>query len=188
VAQGQFDQAYADWLDALTVADAEKAVPYVYNGSFEEPSYRGPFAWTLADRRVADVDIVDASGHGRVLKVEFAGRRVGTSLAKQLLVLSPGEYVLSAAVKADRIDNERGVWWRLTCADDSKQVLAATERVSGSSDWSTVSEQFVVPDTCGAEWLTFDLAARVAREQSVSGTAWSDVVAVKRVDPSAPSQ
>jgi hypothetical protein len=184
VAQGEFERAYDIWLDAMSPAPTEQ-VAYAYNGDFEQPIHKNPFDWILADKRVADVGISDAPGRGRTLKVEFAGRQISASLARKLMVLPPGDYVLSTQVKADRIDNERGIWWRLTCADGDKQYLGATERIFGTVAWRDISASFAVPDTCHAEWLTLDLAARAAREQEVSGTIWIDDVAVVRSESEA---
>jgi len=186
VARGLFDTAYGAWVDSFAGGD----VPYLYNGGFEAPASGSPFDWTLADARIAEVAITASPppATGNALRVEFADRRVAASLASELLVLPPGDYRLSAKAKAERLVNDRGLWWRVSCADGDRAVLAETDRIVGTLDWRPLEARFTIPESCHAEWLRLELAARVAVEEQVSGTAWFDDLAVSRLDPAVPSE
>ncbi|MCX7064817.1 MAG: hypothetical protein NT024_09755, partial [Proteobacteria bacterium] len=100
------------------------------------------------------------------------------------LALAPGEYQLQGNVRVDNLRNERGLQWRVVCADDDRRVLAETERVSGTEPWQPFSAVFSVPErACRAQWLQLTLAARIPAEQYISGQAWYDDLRIIRQRP-----
>jgi hypothetical protein len=85
--------------------------------------------------------------------------------------------------KARELENERGLIWRIACAEEKQQVLGETPPIKGSSDWRAFDVAFAVPHyACRAQWLTLMVDARVALEQQISGSAWFDDLAVERVE------
>ena len=187
VRENQFERAYFAWLD-YPPPDRSQQIAYVYNGDFAAPLEKSPFDWRFADQNVAEVGLAasppPATGHA--LRIEFTGRRVSSPLASELLMLPPGDYVLSGNAMTEHLVNERGLWWTLSCADKDKNLsLGSTERMSGSRPWQKFAVRFDVPPSCTAEWLRLELAARVGLEQQVSGTAWFGGLSVRRADRSA---
>lgn len=184
VSEDQFERAQFVWLDSLP-SDRSREITYVHNGDFAAPLAKSPFDWRFADQNVAEVGVAasPAPATGPALRIEFANRRVSSPLASELLLLPPGDYVLSGYAMTDQLVNERGLWWTLSCADKDKNLpLGFTERMSGSRPWQKFAARFEVPPSCTAQWLRLELAARVRLEQQVSGTAWFGDLTVRRVD------
>jgi hypothetical protein len=65
-------------------------------------------------------------------------------------------------------------------------LLGSSQRLAGSSPWSTLELDFDVPtENCGAQWLRLELAARIPAETQIGGRAWFDDVAIMPLpDPS----
>jgi hypothetical protein len=187
VQENLFERAYFAWLDSLP-ADRSQQIAYVYNGDFAAPLENSPFDWRFAAQNVADVGVAGspAPATGPALRIEFTGRRVSAPLASELLMLPPGDYVLSGNAMTEQLVNERGLWWTLSCADKDRNLsLGSTERMSGNRPWQKFATRFEVPPSCTAQWLRLELAARVSLEQQVSGTAWFGGLSVRRADRSA---
>ena len=179
---GQIQSGYFAWLHFLSPQQS-RAVSYLYNGDFEQPLGGTAFDWLVSEIHGAETEIVDTGDreHGHAVRVTFANTRVAYRNLSKLLVLPPGHYQLSGLVKADHLENDRGMAWQLSCADGDKRTIAETNRVSGTHGWQSFATTFEVPDTgCYAQWLTLELAARVALEQQVGGEVWYDDLAVKR--------
>lgn len=179
VDEGAFDLAFLAWLHFLP-EDRRGEIPYVYNGGFEQPVTGLPFDWTVGAVRGAATRVVEEDG-SRVLRVEFANTRVGYRHVSKLLLLPPGGYRLSGRERADDLRTERGMNWRLTCADGEKQVLAATPLLVGTTPWRPIDTAFEVPQTgCEAQWLQLELAVRATLDREVGGLVAYDDLAVER--------
>jgi hypothetical protein len=84
-------------------------------------------------------------------------------------------------VKADHLEAERGMIWRVVCESPDHQSLGTTEPVVGTSDWRQFSMMFVVPSNdCRAQWLRLELDARNPIEQQVAGAVWYDGLTLTR--------
>ena len=181
IAEGRYELAFMTWLSFLS-ADVSRTVPFVFNGDFELPPSGLPFDWQVAPIKGATTEVVDTTdkGHGHVLQVVFGDTRVPYRQVSKLLVLPPGPYVLSGEVEVDRLVNERGVVWRITCAEGTRSVLATSEPVAGTSSWHPFAVDFAVPPTgCRAQWLRLQLAARFAIDEQVSGTVRYDNLSIR---------
>src|SRR5690606_3904274 len=101
--------------------------------------------------------------------------------------LPPGSFNLTGRIQAMNLKSERGFWWRVTCADEGRRELGASERFLGTIAWRGFELAFDVPsENCGAQWLTLEHAARVAVEQQVGGgaIAFDDLVVERTGRPS----
>jgi hypothetical protein len=186
IGTGQFELAFLAWLSFLR-PDQSKALPYVYNGDFELPISGLPFDWTIAAIRGAVTETTDTGEEelGRALRVVFANTRVPYRHVSKLLVLPPGAYELTGLVKADALVNERGMRWRVFCAEEEQQSLGESESVVGTTGWRSFAAEFEIPASrCRAQWLRLELAARIPLEEQVSGAIWYDRLAIRRVSPS----
>jgi hypothetical protein len=184
VSSGQVQSAYLAWLHFLR-SGATQAVSYAYNGDFELPISGQPFDWVISEVAGARTERVDTGDpqRGHAIRVTFANTRVQYHHLSKLMVLPPGHYELSGLAKADKLDNERGMTWRVYCAGGDKKMIAETPRISGTQPWQKFDAAFDVPaDGCDGQWLTLELAARVALEQQVGGEIWYDDLAVSRAD------
>ena len=101
-------------------------------------------------------------------------------------MLPPGAYQLTSMVKANDLQNERGLIWRITCAEIDRQVLGEGPPITGTFDWREFLTGFEVPQSdCRAQWLTLVLASRVALEEHISGEVWLDDLSIGRAQPDA---
>ena len=177
----QYQLAFLTWWHFLPPA-LRRTIPFVFNGDFELPINGVPFNWLIGSITGASTRIVDTrdKDHDHALQVVFANRRVPYRQVSKLLILPPGSYQLSGQVKADHLVNERGVVWRIFCADDTKVTLVTSAPVMGTSDWHGFAATFEVPATgCAAQWLRLELAARFPIEEQVSGAVWYDDLKIK---------
>jgi hypothetical protein len=190
IGEGQYELSFLTWLRSLPVGESDQ-LPYVYNGDFELPPTGLPFDWSIGKIDGATTELVDTGDkdHGVALHVVFAGARVAYHHVAKLLLLPPGTYRLNGMVKADDIENARGVVWRMFCADAPDQTLGTTPAVTGTNDWTSFTASFEVPPTgCRAQWLRLEVAASVAIEQQISGTIWYDKLSIQRVDTPAAAE
>jgi hypothetical protein len=176
-----YDLAYLVWLHFLP-PERRQMLSYVYNGDFELPISQLPFDWTYRDPPGARTGIVvlPDAGIGHALRVEFADTRVDYHNLSKLLMLTPGRYVFGGMVKADQLETERGLIWRIACAGSGAKI-GETPAVKGTFAWRSFSLAFDVPEeNCRAQTLTLALDARVALDQQIGGEIWFDNLAVER--------
>lgn len=186
VSKNLVPQAYYAWLQFIP-ADQVKNLPFLYNGNFEYHLSNLPFDWTVIPVDGANISFTQVPGQDkRGLFVEFSGQRVAFQNVIQLLVLPHGKYKLSGLYRTDDLENQRGMSWRIYCAQRNDGIaIAETDRVSGMSDgWKDFELTFDVPegDDCTAQWLRLELAARVEAEQDVSGSVWYDDLKIAKVE------
>lgn len=168
VKDGLFKEAYAAWLETLPPG---RRVDPLYNGAFQYPLSGSEFDWKIVQSLGADVEIVDGAAAGaRTLRVEFSGARVDFHHVSHLLALPPGTYRLTGEVAAEALRTERGLWWRVFCAEHPESSLGQTELVAASMPWRAFTLSFAVPvSACQAQVLQLELPARVALEQAIEG-------------------
>ncbi len=184
IAEHRWGPAYLTWVASLDPAQ-RASVGNVFNGSFEtDPSPLG-FDWRFGrapGARISLDQVTGASG-SLALRVSFEDRRIPFQDVRQLLALSPGGYRFSGRSRLDQLRTERGLIWRLSCAEDGR-VIAETEPFAGNHGWRGFELPVTVPaDDCGAQWLTLLLPARIPAEQRIGGTAWFDALEMERISP-----
>lgn len=178
---GQFEQALVVWLTSLAPSEAQ-SLDYLYNGDFERPMSNLHFDWIITRIRGADIDVSDSPiDDGKALRVQFARARVPFRHVRKLVMLPPGAYQLSGKARTVDLRNDRGLVWKLTCADGAKEMLASTTSVTGTMTVE-IEQPFSVPSQgCRAQWLRLELDARIASEQDVGGgTVWFDSLRIRR--------
>ncbi len=180
---GRFELAYLSWLHFLPAGTA-KPISYAYNGDFELPPSGLSFDWVIAPITGARTDIVDTgeSGRGKAVRVTFANTRVLYRHLSKLMILPPGRYQLSGEASTDGLVTERGLAWRIYCAEGAnKKPIGESALFKGTVSWHRFTTGFEVPPTdCRAQWVRLELAARVALEQEIGGEIWFDNLTVER--------
>lgn len=180
IADQRYQLAFLAWLHFLP-AERQADLHYVYNGDFEWPISKLPFDWTVSPVRGATTRIAEEPAGNHILEVEFANTRVPYRHVSKLLVLPPGTYRLSGREKAESLRTERGMTWRIFCAENEKQTLASTPLLVGSVPWRGFDVSFDVPQTgCGAQWLRLELSVRAVLDQEVGGAVSYDALSVER--------
>lgn len=168
VSEGLYDEAYLVWIGHLPPEQLSH-LGLLYNSGFQYPITNLPFDWTFAPIDGASVAVVEDK-MGPALSVEFYGARVSFKHVAHLLMLSPGEYSFSGFARADDLESERGVRWRINCAGSNGKLLATTELLSKTTSWSAFHVNISVPSAeCAAQWLLLEIPARVALETDISG-------------------
>jgi hypothetical protein len=187
IAAGLFEQAYLTWIHHLPTDRPRLA--FAYNGDFELPVTGLPFDWSIGAVAGASTRQVSPGfgDKGSAVEVTFSGRRVAYRHLRKLMLLPPGRFRLVLEARADGLQNERGMVWRVECAGAGGQRLASTPPINGSFPWRSVSTEFEVPnENCRAQWLTLAVDARAALDQEISGeVAFDDIVVERAAAPQA---
>lgn len=168
IASALYDHAYLVWLG--TLPDALKPDgSLLYNHDFEFPVSNMPFDWNFDP--VAGIDMtIEKRAFARILRVTFLQTRSVFQNVRQILLLSPGEYVFSGRESADSISNDRGVRWRIRCMKDAAGALALTSPVSGTMPWRDFRVEFSVPRGCPVQEIFLEIPARTRGERSTNGS------------------
>lgn len=142
VKRGDYDQAYGYWRRFAGLAGAER--PLLFNGDFatDPVSLRAPppFNWILAS---GGAGVAERDG-GR-LRVLYYGREEA-SLARQLLLLSPGVYRFEASTTGGVAPH--ALAWTLACSTDAKPLMNVEVTASAPA-----SGTFTIPSDCQAQML-----------------------------------
>lgn len=184
----RFREAYLVWVKFLP-KERLATLGNVYNGAFEFPTSNLPFDWSFTPIAGAETSVEGRPDDptNRALHVELNGRRIPYHNVAQWMLLPPGTYELKASGMADQLQNERGFWWTVSCADGTQ--LGTSDRIRGTTGWTPLKAEFAVPatDACVAQRLQLNLAYRAALEEEVSGDVWMDDVSVAQVSKALPA-
>lgn len=178
----RYTEAYLAWVGFLPESQRGE-LGNLFDGGFEQPPENAGFGWRFGRAAGASIDRQRTAGAGgqRALRIDFANRRVPFSHVSQLLALGPGRYRLQGRARLEDLRNERGLRWRLHCAQGRSQTLAETERLSGNQPWRPFTVEFEVPAAdCQGQWLQLELAARIPAEQRIGGRARYDDLRIVR--------
>lgn len=137
----------------------------LFDGDFRNPSALPPFNWELTSSSLGLAE----RRSGR-LQVMFYGQDSGT-LARQLLLLPPGRYRLSAP--SSSADGSGALYWLVRCDQGAGEITRAPVGQGGLT--------FTVPTGCPAQWL--ELNGRASDFGRQSDTAIGPV-ALSRVSSS----
>jgi hypothetical protein len=156
VAAGLYQDAYRRW-SALYAPNRVPSVAQPYDGAFVGLPGPPPFNWILADGEADLGGQDDASSH-RGLHVTYDASSAHNP-ARQLVVLSSGDYELSGDVLFDTPPDTDQIGWVLKCVAGD-EVLADV-RLNGAPEHRLhFSGRMTVPASkCAAQWLTLDTRA-----------------------------
>jgi hypothetical protein len=165
---GMFDEAHDLWIRSLP-PDRREEADLLYNEGFRYPITNLPFDWVITPIPNATVRF-NSQAIGKVMDVDFFGGRVKFEHVSHLLNLAPGSYRFEGRERAQALKNERGLEWRIACADDEGENLGTTDPLSGDTPWRLFSVDFTVPTgKCFYQYLVLELRARAALETEVAG-------------------
>jgi hypothetical protein len=169
VAKAHYELAYYAWLHFLPASQAREA-RQLFNGDFVFPSGSSPFNWKLpgSEGAIAEFASVDAGDDRKILAIEIVGRAHFRPIS-QLLLLSPGNYLLSGSVKGD-ISGGRGFRWQIECVAPKVKTIAQTDLERGAIlQWRSFATAFDVPGGCEAQSIKLMLDETDARDLVTSG-------------------
>ena len=150
IAQHDYERAYLAWVQWLPAA-SQNAVGRVFDGDFKGLAALPPFTWELADGTGGSTVIDPAAG----LSVDYSGSD-GAVLAKQMVLLAPGQYRLVTQAKFQPVSNENGaapLTWTLACAADDTALNVLAVPLDGSAK-RVAGMPFRVATGCDAQILS----------------------------------
>jgi hypothetical protein len=168
VEAGMFDEAHDIWIRSVPLDRREEA-DLLYNKGFRFQITNLPFDWVIAPVPNATVGF-DSPAGAQVMNVDFFGGRVQFQHVSHLLNLAPGSYRFQGQERAQALQNERGLQWRIACVDGEGEDLATTDPLNGDTPWRPFAVEFTVPTgKCFYQVLVLELRARAALESEVVG-------------------
>jgi hypothetical protein len=176
IADKTYDKAYFVWLDQMDENELHK-VSSVFDGGFELELGGRFFDWT--SNPIANVQVVlvsrDAGGNDRALAVDFSSGRTPFAHLSQMLKLTPGNYTFSGESKAENLENEKGLVWRVYCLPELGPAIFTTDALFGTQPWSPFTAKLTVPaQNCGTQLLRLELNAIAVVDTQVSGRVLYD--------------
>lgn len=146
------------------------------DGGFDQPEGLTPFRWELGINNAADVQRSvrsDRTGDTALFfVVDNPSRHV---VARQLIDLAPGRYVLSAEAQTEEAEGDWIMDWSVACPGAELGVVRWT---SIDRDWSARRTGFTVPAGCGFQWVSMSTQGGPSASRLVG---WSDNVAIRPV-------
>lgn len=185
IADGAVEQAYSLWLTSLNEDQLARA-GNIYNGNFEARlAQLGPFDWIIVPAKNIVTRSVSTTSNdrGTVLEIAFANSQISYRNVYQRLMLPPGKFTLTGQYWANRLENDRGLAWRIVCETKSQLVLGEGPPMKGTRDWGPFDFTFTVPDQdCTSQLLRLELNVRAKLDLKVSGMLRFDNLRIKRAD------
>jgi len=184
----RWPQAYQVWLNTLPreqLAD----VGFLYNGSFELAASGLGFDWRASRARERDVgysvEMPQAAGvtGKRALRVSYNGKRQSGIPIMQYVALAPGRYEMAGLAHPQSITAGRGVQWAVRCVKEGhpQEVLAASERFVGSSEWRRFTYEITVPPDCPGQVVQLEFVGAADGAVYLAGLAWFDELVLRRI-------
>jgi hypothetical protein len=155
----------------LAAADSRGA-QLVRNGGFDRPNPYPPLDWQL----LSGVDVGAEQLQGGRLRIHAASGSGGLA-ARQLLMLAPGNYEISADAGATDDARAARVTLAVQCGNEQGSTLLQHD-LPALSGRIRPRVSFSVPAGCGAQWLNINI-----RPDFDPGgvAAWVDSVALRRL-------
>lgn len=150
----------------------------VTNGGFNDSAAPSPFQWRLTQKAGVTAEIVadDFRQTDPALRLDYNGYATAR-IAEQLILLSPGSYRLSAAVRAETGDPAARLAWTVTCGYRTQVIgsFPAGPGAGAPDTWSAISGRFEVPAACPIQWLRLETRAADRRSPTV---VWFDRITI----------
>lgn len=179
---GRITEAYLVWVNGLSENERSQ-LGILHNGSFELAPNNVGFNWHIAKTDKVAIETAKTYDiHGdQALHLIFKRREQPFSHVFQPLFLDAATYRLTGKVRTDGLDSVGGLQWAIRCTTPNIETLGKSERFLGSGDWRTFAVEFQVPDTCRAQEIRLISAGNLPSEHKISGGAWFDEMALRRI-------
>jgi len=152
--------------EAAMLMGRDRRGPSVLSPDFQETNGIGPFFWALKSNYDfgAEHGLKAGSNDDFVLSV-FASHERGGEVARQLLLLGPGQYRLHSRATGIALPGNNLPYWRVACAGKARNSADLLRLELSYSAQSGAVDEFVVPSgDCEAQWLVLMLPAPANRE------------------------
>lgn len=186
---GLIPEAYIEWVNGLS-REARQQLGLLHDGGFElEPTNWG-FDWHQGGGTQVVIDRARTYGvdGAKALHLLFQRQEQRFSGVYQALFLDPGSYRFSGRVKTEGLETQGGLKWVVRCLLPEVKELAESERFLGSNEWRDFGFTLQVPESCPLQELRLESAGRRPFEHKISGGAWFDRLAIRRLPaPASPT-
>ncbi len=144
-------------------------LPLVRNGDFETNGDLVPLDWAFAENADISASPERVTGDDTRLEIRAANGTRG-EVARQLLVLTPGQYQLSAVAGGGSAAAPVPLTLSIECTSGAPVARSALDL----TDQEQIDRRFSfrIPPGCASQWLRIEIAA--------DGTIWLDKVAIAR--------
>lgn len=179
----QWKQAYLIWVEGLSPAQ-RKYLGGLYDGSFELTRDQQSFGWQLKSTRYTVTQVRPSYGvDGQsALMVKFNEEELHYRHLHQRLLLPPGEYLLTADKRTQKLSGRGRLRWFMRCADSNGKVIAESRPILPSMEWEQMQFTFQVPagDACESQLLQLESVGKRPFDHKLSGVLWMDNVRIER--------
>jgi tetratricopeptide (TPR) repeat protein len=185
---GAISEAYIEWVNGLNLVQRAQ-LGLIHDGGFElEPTNWG-FDWHVRSTPKALVDRGRTYGvdGDKALHILFDRQDRRFAEVYQPLFLDPGVYRFSGRVRTDSLETQGGLKWTLRCLLPEPMDLGETERFLGSNEWRDFGLEFPIPAGCVLQEIRLVSAGERPFEHQISGGAWFDRMAIRRLPTRPPS-
>ncbi|RPJ86141.1 MAG: hypothetical protein EHM18_07735 [Acidobacteria bacterium] len=186
--QGLSEKAREQWVllnQKAGIVDEEyrEGKSFTWNPGFELPMQASPFDWQVPAREGYRARVVEGEGieGSKALRIDFEGTHNLSFGIGQIVVVRPGRYRFSAAVRSENVSTDQGLWFRVTDAG-SREALIQTEPVLGTAAWKRLEGELEVKQ--GGDRVYVSLVRTPSRklDNKLAGTVWVDEVRVTAGD------
>lgn len=168
-----FDLAWRAYADALPAR--ARGGPALRNGGFADDPGFAPFDWGFADEPALAPER-RARANGNVALFLPTGANADAEVARQLVRLAPGAYVLSA--EAGAVTDEAATRPQLivSCARAPHRALGAADLPVSPDSGRGFALRFAVPADCAYQWISVRVRGNYDRQMTAA--AWIDSIRI----------
>ncbi len=152
---------------------------WVFNGSFENALKPCVLDWKIDPSGDVQGQRMGGNAHSGAfsLQLEFAGKdNVDYHQLGQLVVVKPGKWNFSAAIKTEELSTDRGVQMRVYDVLNGTRLDVRTPALNGTNDWTTVELTFTVGPATKVVRVEVMRAPSMKFDNKIRGKAWIDSV------------
>lgn len=156
----------------------------ISNGSFERETTIGRgFDWRIggAPGVTAALDPFMAYTGRRALRLSFTKSRADFFNVSQPVAVEPySTYAVQAHIRTDSLNGPAGI--AVEVIDTHGTVLARTDTIGGTRDWTSVAAQFHTSSAAGTITIRIHSDPPPPYLPPISGSAWIDNVSLKKTE------
>lgn len=183
--QSHPDMAASAWAQYMGPhADDYDKSTYLFNGDFESEFAPSPFDWSVARTEGVEVtrDCTTASSGKCSLRISFAGtQNLGFAAASQLAFVRPGTYRFHACIRTEALTTDQGIRFRISDAEVPARLDEVFGQFTGSSSWSEVSHELVVPPETRLLVIQAIRHPSLKFDNKIGGVAWIDALKLEPI-------
>lgn len=153
IAKGDYARAHAVW---ARLSGLSSASPGLFNRTFHTSAASPPFNWSLVSGQAGEAELENGN-----LRILYYGRQ-NAVLARQILLLSPGDYRLSVPIESAS-GSPSALAWSVMCLPGKKQLLRLS--LSGAANGQSLASDFNIPKAgCQAQQIGLEGAVEESPE------------------------